>query len=728
MKRVLILLITVIGLEAKSIDAIEYEGLIHLSEETAGEITKIEVGEELDIEKINKAIKELYEYNYFKDIVASYDQGTLTFSFKEKPIISKVDIIGYKEAEQENILDALGIDKGDIYDEQKMQEAKKDILDLLEYEGFFDSDISLETTEEGNSVELDIVVKKGEQVHIKSLEFMGNTVFDDGDLENILKNREQEFLGWMWGRNDGLIHVNEIPIDKQRLKDYYMQHGYLDVAISDGLLEVDFGGYKAKQLYKIEEGEPYTVSTVTIKQEKQVLELDTVELELEEGETFNIEEFRTDSKTLNDAVADKGYAYVRVTPDIIPNSEEHTVEVVYTIEPGDKVYINDVIISGNTRTIDRVVRREVFLAPGDLFSLTDLEDSRKALKRTGYFEKVEIKQKRVAIDEMNLEVEVKEQPTGNIIVGAGYGSYDGFLYNVAVSDKNIFGSGLDVGVDVEKSDKTSTYNIHVNNPRVWDSEYSTGVNVFKDSYEAYEYDETTQGGSVFVGKKLSRHLTGTLKLLYVDVDLDYDDVNLVDEKYDKSSIIPSLTYDTTDSYYLPREGIAASTSLEYAGMYGKEEFVKSYSKFSMYYGLEDLIDYDMILRYKAKLGYINDRGYLHINEKLYMGGTGTVRGYSTNSISPRDAQYDRIGGKKMFANSIEASIPLVESAKMRLAFFLDYGMIGEGSFNEIKRAGTGAVIEWLAPLGPIQFIFAQALDDEFVDDTTSFEFTMGKRF
>jgi len=588
--------------------------------------------------------------------------------------------------------------------------------------------VEFETKRDGNSIELDILVRKGEKIHIEDLQFLGNKKFSDKKIEKQLKNKEREFLGWMWGRNDGVVKVAELEADKHRIKDYYMKFGYLDVEVEDGVLETDFGGYKAKQIYKIIEGDQYRVADIKIIQTEQILDEDELEVSLQIGKPFNIERFRKDSDTLKDAFANKGYAYVRVTPEVIPNSKTKTVDIRYIIEPNQKVYINDVIISGNTRTIDRVIRREIFLAPGDLYNLRDLKDSKNSLNRTGYFQSVEIVEKRVGVDKIDLEIKVVEQPTGSIVLGAGYGSYDGFIYNVAVSDRNIFGTGLDVGVDVEKSDKRDSYNLHLNNPRVWDSIYSAGVNVFNRSYTAYNYDEKSKGGSVFVGRKFGRNWSSSLSLLYVDYKIDYEDSTRADENYDKGSIIPSVSFNNTDSFYFPREGMKFRTSLEYAGAFGDSKFIKSSTSFSAYYGLEDLINYDLILRYKARLGYLNDRGYLNINEKFYMGGIDTVRGFGSSSLSPRDAKNYRTGGMKMFANSIEASIPLIDSANMRLAFFYDYGMIGEGSFNEIKRSSTGAAIEWLSPLGAIQFIFAKPLDDKPGDDKSSFEFNLGTTF
>ena len=715
-------------LYAQKVEKIEFDGLIHLSKIAALDAINLQEGMELDENKIDGAIKELYDYGYFEDIKVFFSDGVLRFELSERPVISKVDLIGYKQRDKESILKHLRLTRGVTYDPQRLSDAKRELLNLLEFEGYFDSVIEFEKTRVGNAIEVDIIVNRGEKVYIDSLKFMGNEAFTHKQIEKELKNRQRQSLGWLWGRNRGLMHLNELPNDEQRLRDLYMRHGYLDVEVEDGVLEVDFGSYKAKQVYKISEGQQYEVAEVSVVQEKEILDTDDLNFRLRSGDIFNIDRFRQDSEMLQDAFANEGYAYVRVIPDVVPNPDDGTVDITFYIEPNKKVYINDVIISGNDRTIDRVIRREVFLAPGDLYSKTDLRDSRNALNRTGYFSDIKINERRVAADKIDLEIEVIEQPTGSLVLGAGYGSYDGFIYNIEVSDRNIFGTGLDARVDFEKSSKRTSYNLGLTNPRVWDSRYSAGFTLFNREYTAFDYEERSQGGSLFVGRMLTRHLRANLRYLYVDYDMRYDDPNRGDESYDKGSLTPSISYNNTDSFYFPRQGVTFSTSMEFAGVNGDARFIKNNANFATFYGLQEHINYDLILRYKARGGYIEDRGNLHINEKFYLGGINTVRGYGSNSLSPRDADGYRTGGKRIFSNSVEASVPLIEDANMRLAFFYDYGMIGEDSFDEISRSSTGVAIEWLAPIGPIQFVFAKPLDKEDGDRTSTFEFTLGTNF
>jgi outer membrane protein insertion porin family len=398
-----------------------------------------------------------------------------------------------------------------------------------------------------------------------------------------------------------------------------------------------------------------------------------------------------------------------------------------------------VIISGNSRTLDRVIRRNVYLAPQDLFNLTDLEDSKSALKRTGYFEKVEITQEKITNNKVNLLVKVSEAPTGSIIFGGWYGSYDIWMINASVNDKNIFGSGLDLGFSIDWSKRKTNFKLSLDNPAINDSIYSGSASVFKSKETRdlkYKDEDGTivddvetseaKGLSLGVGRKLTRHtrvgliyaLTKTKSTYKKDIEENLD--------YVTSSLTPYIRFDNTDDYFVPRSGMRAGTSLQYAGIGGDSKFLKSYSYFKYYKGLDDYLNYDLIFKYKVQVQVLEDKGKLLPRDSLYMGGTGSVRGYRTYAFGR--TRTDDSPYKKMFANSVELSFPLMPRAKVRWGLFYDYGMIGKEKFSAIKRSGAGALIEWFSPVGPIQFIFSKPLNDKPGDKTSKFEFSLGSQF
>ncbi len=757
-------------LQAKTVRDIQFEGLIHLSEAVAKESLDFGVDDVLSEKKIDRSIQRFYQFGYFTDIWVSEKNGVLIYHFVEKSVISRIEIDGYGQGDETEDSELLQLKKGSLYDKKKVAAARKRLIEAIAQEGYIDTIVEVETeVMENGSVELLFKVNKGENIVIEKLTFEGMTAFEGTDFDETIANKEHQFMGWFWGRNNGEMKLAELQYDPLRIRDMYMQHGYLDAKVDDPFVRVDFNQYISDMSYSIYEGDVYTVTNIVLQQSTEVIEDEKIRevIKLELNKPFNIKTFREDSDRIKAIIADLGYAYVKIAPDLKKDKESQTVQVVYQIRPGKKVYIRDVMISGNTRTLDRVTRREIYLAPGDLYSFTDIKDSRNSLQRTGYFESTTIEEKRVDDQTMDLIVKVKETQTGNIQLGGGYGSFGGILLSASISDRNIFGSGINMGFSAETSQRTKSFSVNVSNPRLNDSDYSGSASVYTNETDYDDYTISTQGLGLGLGRRLTRFLSGSVNYTYAESQYSdiSSDLNLTNidtvlfEDYEKSAVTVSLRYDNTDDFYVPRNGIAASASVEYAGLGGTANFIKNNNTFKAYRGVEDYVGFDLILRYKARLAHIfydenseSSRIDLPTAERFYMGGVGSVRGYESYTLSPRDGLDRRIGGRSMFTNSIEASFPLVPKAKLRLTAFYDYAVLqGKGQelvdpllsdadkeayLNDvstykdetISRSSYGAAIEWFSPMGPIQLIFARALDAETNDQTSTFEFTIGQRF
>ncbi len=728
---------------ATTVKAVKYDGLVHISKNVADQLLKIKPGAPLDEKKVDETIKTFFKQGYFDDIYATVDDaGNLTFHFKEKPIISRIEMRGWKENDDDVKRDLLQIKKGSLYDPKRLEEAKKRIIDALSQEGKIDSVVEIETEHLDNgSVAVTFVVNEGETILIEKLRYSGVHGLDPDLFNDAIANKEHQFMGWFWGRNDGKMMLDQLQYDPLRIRDTYMQYGYMDAKVDAPFTRVDFDNYTADMSYQISEGEVYTTKSIELFQKKHVIDDAVLRdvLKLETGKPFNIKTFREDSERIKTKIADLGYAFVQVLPDLRKDKEHKTLDVVYRIIPGKKVWIRNVIISGNTRTLDRIIRRELYLGPGDLYSLTDLKDSRNALGRTGFFDSNTIEEKRIDDHTMDLVVKVKEAPTGNIQLGGGYGSYGGFMLSVGVNDRNIFGSGINVGIKAEKSQRSNNYAFNISNPRLNDSDFSGNFSVFYSDFEYNDYTTHSDGVSVGTGHRFTRYVTGFLNYTYSNVD--YRDVNLSQytedqrrffESYAKSAVSVSATFDNTDDYYVAREGWVLSQSFERAGLGAQADYFKSRTQLNKYTGLRDYLGWDLIFRYKARYYLGKDTGYLPLAERFYMGGLGSVRGYESYSmpyyINKRTGEYVRIGGKQTFSNNFELSFPLVPKARMRLTTFIDWGWIGTSSLSEFSRGGYGVSLEWFSPMGPLQLVFANPINPENEDRISHFEFTIGQRF
>ncbi|EFO9318891.1 outer membrane protein assembly factor BamA [Campylobacter coli] len=738
MKKIISICALVALSNAAVIKEIKFSGLNHLSNASALNLTGLKIGETINLDKINTAILNLYKQNYFENIAVEENNGILNIIVTEKPSIAKISITGIASNDRKQVESILGIKRGTLFDEASAKEASERIKAYYEAKSYFDTIVEYrkKTLENTEGLELEFIVNRGENIVINNVNLSGAKEFSYSDIEPSIVNKEKEFMGWMWGRNDGKLKIFELSNDSARISDEYMKKGYLDVQVSSPYLKTYTDTYQANLTYFIKEGKPYKIESISIEnplfsEEENIQNVKN--LRSTQGKLINIEDIRKDVKTIETQSADLGYAFAEVYPDIQKNDQTQEASVVFKVIPHDKVYIRNVIISGNSRTVDRVVRRELYITEGNLYNRTDLSESTNALRRTSYFDDVEIKEEKVDDTHIDLIVNVKEASTGAISGGIGYGSSDGLLLNASLSDTNIFGSGIKSSMSVDKSDDTLSGRISLINPRILDSQYSLGGTLYSNDYEWDNYSEKNYGFDITLGRQFARYYNVSLTYNLEQSDIYHLSPTLLRTGYElgktiKSSITPAITFNNTDDYYLPRKGIIASTSLEYAGLGGDQEFLSSSSKFNFYQGLQDYIGYDLIYRYKASFYKVWDEGYLPINQRIYLGGIRSLRGFESRTVSPKNEWGDEVGGTIAFANSVELSFPLIDRIKLRGSVFFDYGMIGNKNLDEIQRMSTGLGIEWITPIGPLQLVFAKPLNDKKGDDTNTFEFNLGTRF
>ncbi len=715
-----------------------------MSTKIAYESLDFRVGEKLDIGKINKSLKKFYSFEYFNDIKVEENKGKITFVFEEKPSISNIQINGYKtkQSDLDQIYRQIGLKKGNFYSLGIEKEAKKKLLKILQDDGYINSVVEAEIDKlNKQSVSIVFNVNEGDNIIIKKASYYGAKHLGRKDFDKVIANKQIQSFPWFFGRNDGQIHLNQLEFENYRINDLYYQNGYLDSTVSKAFMRIDFASDSADLSFFIKEGKRYTTSSIKILLPQKIsskLKL-YKGLELKKDKYFDIKKLREDAKFIKTKIANLGYAFAEVKYDIKKDSKNHKVNIIFHTNLGQKVYIKDVIISGNSRTLDRVIRRNIYLAPGDLFSLSDLKQSTAKLRRTGFFKTVRIEQERLSENKMNLLVHVKEASTGKIVFGGGYGSYDGFLINASVNDRDIFGSGLGLGLSVDYSDKENTYSLSLNNPSIRDSEYTGNFKIYNTDneidYTGYELEKKVEGFSTSIGKELIRNVyTGaSYKLEKINEEYVKDDSYTQgtpdNSDYLLSSITPYINFDDTDNFFTPRHGMKVGTSLEYAGLGGEAKYLKSLNYFKFYYGLKKLTGMDLIFKYRLSVNMLFNEGYVSQGDTFYLGGPSSVRGYESYAFGPDyTTNTNNQPYKRFAANSVELSFPLVPAANLRWSLFYDFGMIGVDNFDQVKKAGTGVVVEWISPAGPMQLIFSKPLMVQTGDDTSNFTFNLGSRF
>ncbi|WP_390544688.1 outer membrane protein assembly factor BamA [Helicobacter pylori] len=842
------------------VKSISYIGLSYMSDMLANEIVKIRVGDIVDSKKIDTAVLALFNQGYFKDVYATFEGGILEFHFDEKARIAGVEIKGYgTEKEKDGLKSQMGIKKGDTFDEQKLEHAKTALKTALEGQGYYGSVVEVRTEKVSEGALLIVFdVNRGDSIYIKQSIYEGSAKLKRRMIESLSANKQRDFMGWMWGLNDGKLRLDQLEYDSLRIQDVYMRRGYLDAHISSPFLKTDFSTHDAKLHYKVKEGIQYRISDILIEIDNPVVPLKTLEkaLKVKRKDVFNIEHLRADAQILKTEIADKGYAFAVVKPDLDKDEKNGLVKVIYRIEVGDMVYINDVIISGNQRTSDRIIRRELLLGPKDKYNLTKLRNSENSLRRLGFFSKVKIEEKRVNSSLMDLLVSVEEGRTGQLQFGLGYGSYGGLMLNGSVSERNLFGTGQSMSLYANiatgggrsypgmprGAGRMFAGNLSLTNPRIFDSWYSSTINLYADYRISYQYVQQGGGFGVNVGRMLgnrthvslgynlnvtkllgfssplyNRYYSSTKQIIIPSQPVCVSSLGLLlglrqvqscstpgstrvgqtppvtglwDRDYHTpitSSFTLDVSYDNTDDYYFPRNGVifssyatmsglpSSGTLNSWNGLGGNVRNTKVYGKFAAYHHLQKYLLIDLIARFKTQGGYIfryNTDDYLPLNSTFYMGGVTTVRGFRNGSITPKDEFGLWLGGDGIFTASTELSYGVLKAAKMRLAWFFDfgfltfktptrgsffynaptttanfkdYGVIGAGFERATWRASTGLQIEWISPMGPLVLIFPIAFFNQWgngngknckglcfnpnMDDYTQhFEFSMGTRF
>ncbi len=842
------------------VKSISYIGLSYMSDMLANEIVKIRVGDIVDSKKIDTAVLALFNQGYFKDVYATFEGGILEFHFDEKARIAGVEIKGYgTEKEKDGLKSQMGIKKGDTFDEQKLEHAKTALKTALEGQGYYGSVVEVRTEKVSEGALLIVFdVNRGDSIYIKQSIYEGSAKLKRRMIESLSANKQRDFMGWMWGLNDGKLRLDQLEYDSMRIQDVYMRRGYLDAHISSPFLKTDFSTHDAKLHYKVKEGIQYKISDILIEIDNPVVPLKTLEkaLKVKRKDVFNIEHLRADAQILKTEIADKGYAFAVVKPDLDKDEKNGLVKVIYRIEVGDMVYINDVIISGNQRTSDRIIRRELLLGPKDKYNLTKLRNSENSLRRLGFFSKVKIEEKRVNSSLMDLLVSVEEGRTGQLQFGLGYGSYGGLMLNGSVSERNLFGTGQSISLYAniatgggrsypgmpKGAGRMFAGNLSLTNPRIFDSWYSSTINLYADYRVSYQYIQQGGGFGVNVGRMLgnrthvslgynlnvtkllgfssplyNRYYSSTKQIIIPSQPVCVSSLGLLlglrqvqscstpgstrvgqtppvtglwDRDYHTpitSSFTLDVSYDNTDDYYFPRNGVifssyatmsglpSSGTLNSWNGLGGNVRNTKVYGKFAAYHHLQKYLLIDLIARFKTQGGYIfryNTDDYLPLNSTFYMGGVTTVRGFRNGSVTPKDEFGLWLGGDGIFTASTELSYGVLKAAKMRLAWFFDfgfltfktptrgsffynapfttanfkdYGVIGAGFERATWRASTGLQIEWISPMGPLVLIFPIAFFNQWgdgngkkckglcfnpnMDDYTQhFEFSMGTRF
>jgi outer membrane protein insertion porin family len=709
---------------------------------------------------LSEDIQKIYALGFFESVKVNGEETPeglkLTFVLQERPFITAIEFEGNKKMREEKLEEVLTLAPAELDDPfkqkfypLKIQEDVAHLEQLYHETGYHQAQVTAELVSDPEApqknVRLCYTIDEGQKVSVRAVEFEGNTALSDKKLRKVMMTRKKGLFSFFTGT--GKYEENAFRDDLERIKLFYMDHGYLEVSIPDYAL--DFKADKP-DLYitiTIDEGDLYKVAEVGHRGNTIYSDADLEEvISVAPGDAFSRSEVRDDMLAIADLYAKKGYltpvsenteGKLIIDPRVRVDREANLVNLTYSIREGQPHTLNRIAIVGNEITRDKVIRRELNVLEGKLFQSTAMERSRQKIMNLGLFEDVEMQLEDVqAPNEVNLTVKVTERSTGSFNFGGGYSSLDQWVLSGGVSYGNLFGLAHKINFSASLGGTSQRFNLNYTMPHFLDTEYLVGLDAYKISREYSAYDSQSTGGGVRFGRKITDFITGTLKYRYEQVDISEvnDDASAIIKEAEglskTSSLSAILKRSTLNNVLLPTKGMVTRLTGELAGgaLQGENDFYKVIANHNIYFPLIK----DSALRLKGEFAYADsygDSAKVPIFERFFGGGADTVRGYEERSIGPKDENDESIGGNKRVVLTSEIIVPITK--QMRFVTFFDMGDV-YGSDEDIDvstfRKGVGVGVRVFTPFGLIRIDWGYKLERESGESDSEIHFGIGTLF
>jgi len=741
--------------ERPIIEEIRFAGNKRTGEDLLLPKIKSKAGDFLDLKTLNEDLKTLFKLGYFENVEVEMDEGErgviITFKVEERPSIKEIIFKDIKEAKKEDLAKIIEIKPGEIPTPEKLNRAIENLNAYYEQLGFHGTEINLKT-EKVNPTQINLVfeIKEGKKKYIKKIEFVGNKAFSEKELKDYLSISEKsifspikKYVGYITAiispepkAEPGVYNLAYLYRDLGKIETAYKNKGYIDVKIGEPEIKEEADGVII--CIPIEEGPQYKVKEVKIYQDLFPEEEIYKRLKTQPGKIFSLNDLKEDEVVITHLFSDYGYAYAKVDSVFEKIPEEKSLRVSFKVEKGPIVYINRIEIEGNTKTRDKVIRREILLAEGWPYSGKRLEKSEERLRRLGFFEDVKIEKEKGAKEEdLNLKVKVKETLTGTFSIGAAYSSSEKFIFMTEITQRNWLGKGQRVSIAAKLGTRSSRYSLSFFDPYFRDTRYSLGWSLYNYQTEYEDFTKDSTGGSIRLGYAFTPEFSAYLGYRYDDTKLKdiYNNSSvIIQESKDihvTSAFEMGAVYDSRNRFFLPTKGWYHELGISKAGGFlgGDSNFVKFTGEHQVYFPLKAITGH-LVLGY----GYITEGSgkKVPVYERFFLGGLGSVRGYKFGDISPRDPNTgERIGGTRMFYFQSETIFPLIKNINLNGVLFYDMGTVWSKKYqfssSEIRKS-IGIGVRWFSPLGPLRIEWGYNIDKKPGEDSSNINFQMGGGF
>ncbi len=739
------------AIEPFTVKDIRVEGIQRTEAGTVFSYLPVKVGDKIDNAQAATAIHSLYATGFFKDVRLKVDHGVLVVQVRERPSISSIEVNGVKEFPKDQLKDSMkyaGLAEARIFDKGALDKATQELKRQYVARGKYAVKVSTTVTElERNRVSIVFNVVEGEVSKIKKINLIGNHVYPESQLLDLMKLGTPGWFAW-FSSNDQ-YSKQKLSADLEELRSFYMDNGYLEFNIDSTQVSITPDKKDIYITINITEGEKYTVSRVTVSGDTLIPKSEVeARLRVKAGDTFSRKNMSETSKLIGERLGQDGYAFANVNaiPEI--DKDKHQVAFNFVIDPGQRVYIRRINIAGNNKTRDEVIRREFRQTEGEWFDVEKIKKSKQRVDKLDFFSEVNIETPAVqgAADQVDVNMSVKEKSTGSISIGAGFSSGEGLVLTGGVTQANLFGTGNYLSTQVNTGKVNQVYSVSYTNPYYTDDGVSRGFDVYKRNTDSQstavsQYSSHTLGGGVRFGVPIGEDETISYGLAIESTQLglfsssptrllQYVNVNGTTN----SNLLGTIGWgrDSLDSAIYTTAGTMQRAFAEIA----LPVFDMRYYKLNYQHQWFHPLSKDVTLMLHGEAGIAGGYGgkELPFFKNFYAGGPGSVRGYDTNSLGPRDTTDAVLGGPRRVLGGVEILVPfpgMGNEKSVRLSSFIDSGAVyGSGDLpgSAGLRYSAGVALTWISPVGPLKFSYAVPINKQPQDKMQKFQFTLGSVF
>ena len=721
------------------IAGIEIQGNSRIEVDAIRRILKTHAGDVFSAKSLSQDLKAVFAMGYFDDVRIEAESGadgkTIIFQIKEKPTIRYIKTTGNDDFDDDEIKENLTLKTGSILSMANIRNNIELIERMYKEKNYHNIRVEFETVPlDNNQADLTFKIEEGDKVRVKNIVFEGNEEYDDDDLKDLMETSEKGFFSFLTSSGD--LKPEVLEQDAAKIAAFYQNNGYIQARVSDP--QIDYNADGIDITIKVDEGPRFKVGDVTVDGDLAIPRETLMEkLKITQEEYYSRETVRGDVLRITDLFADEGYAYADVSPRIDKNKADLKVHITYVVQKGKQVYFEKIIISGNTKTRDKVIRRELKVYEQELYSGKAMKRGVRNLHRLDFFEDVKVDTvKGSADDKMILKLGVTEKPTGAFTFGGGYSTTENGFVAASVSQRNLFGRGQVLQLKTQLGGTSTRYTLSFTEPWLFDIPLSAGIDLYNWTVDYDTYDKDSLGGGLRASYPVADFTRVYVNYAYDNADVRNITADAADAVKDlegqnvTSSITTALKYDSRDRLFNPTEGSDHSVSVEYAGLGGNVGFVKYLAEGGRYFPL-----------FWETVGFLHGRGGLVTEnsgkdlpdyEKFFLGGINSMRGFEWEDLAPLDANGDEIGGEKFVQFNVEFIIPLAKEAGVMGVLFFDTGDVyGQNEDVDLAnlRESAGFGFRWYSPVGPIRIEYGYVLDPlPGEDNTGKWEFTMGAAF